>query len=318
MKAVWVALALLLSAGAPLLSAGAALAQAPDDCTFEVHPQVPLFVGITRQEIAITCPSTGRSTAHVVRVDLHASGLSFETSTFAPGKDKFYFDLTTTFLSRTKSQVAVNANLFSHCCTDAPPIRSTDLCGLEISHGRFLSKWDHVGKECTSGHPYDTSLTVTGATSTIAPSATVSPGVEAAITGSDKLVSDHNNVAPTGSGDWFGPNARSVVGLSENNKVLWIAAIDGANDSVGVTLRQAAALMINLGAATALNLDGGGSTSLAVEAPDGAATLLNFPSDPLKFGIAPEACTVPKGKGCERYVGAVFGVHAQPLPPTSR
>jgi hypothetical protein len=70
--------------------------------------------------------------------------------------------------------------------------------------------------------------------------------------------------------------------------------------------------MILLGAANALNLDGGGSTSLAVDAGGGDVRLLNTPND-----YAP-GCTFPKDGRCERYVGASFGIHAQFLPWVSR
>jgi hypothetical protein len=315
MKAVWVALALLLSAGAALLSAGSALAQTPDgNCTFTAGQSEKLFVGITHQTIDISCPTSGNnppalSKAHVVRVDLDAPGLSFEASTWAEGQTSFRFDLPTAFLERTRAQVAINANLFSGCCTDYPTNGLSTLCGLEISRGKVLEA-ANMTAGCPSGHPFDTSLIAFGNALRIVPSASVGHGVDAdvAITGSDKLVSGGNNVAPSGSGDWYGDNARTVVGLSENNKVLWLAAVDQVDGSAGVTLYQAAAMMISLGATTALNLDGAGSTALAVQGTNDRARLLNVPSDHpgdwkrCSFRVDPIYC--------ERYVGAVFAIIA--------
>jgi hypothetical protein len=305
MKAVWVALALLLTPAA-------ALAQTPPPpCTFTAGEASRLAVGVEYQTIDMACPNSGPSKAHVVRADVGIRGFSFDASTWAQGWRTFIFDLPTAFLQRTGAQVAINANLFSRCCTDYPSTEplATALCGLEISHGHVLSRADNIGKDCPQGHPFDTSLVVTGRALRIMPSSQVS-GAQVAITGSDTLVSNRQNVAPSGSGAWYGNNARSAVGLSETNETLWIAAVDQAGDSVGVTLNQAAQLMIFLGAASALNLDGGGSTALAAEGPDGKAKLLNVPSDRHDTS---KGCGFPVGAThCERYVGAVFAIHAPP------
>ena len=55
----------------------------------------------------------------------------------------------------------------------------------------------------------------------------------------------------TSPAEFFGPNARTLVGLSGRNDVLWIVAVERAATQ-GVTLPQAAQLMIQLSAATAL------------------------------------------------------------------
>jgi hypothetical protein len=88
---------------------------------------------------------------------------------------------------------------------------------------------------------------------------------------------------------------------------LWIVAVDGGQGNSGITLPQAASMMMALGAATALNLDGGGSTVLAQDDGNGGANLISVPKDSV------EGCTEPYRGGCERYVGASFGIRARPL-----
>jgi exopolysaccharide biosynthesis protein len=58
---------------------------------------------------------------------------------------------------------------------------------------------------------------------------------------------------------------------------LLLVTVDGRRPgwSAGVTLREGARVMRSLGARDALNLDGGGSTSMAVR-----GRLANLPSDP--------------------------------------
>lgn len=61
--------------------------------------------------------------------------------------------------------------------------------------------------------------------------------------------------------------SRTALGVDKSNSVLYIVAVDGthrANGTRGMSLADLALFMKNLGAYNALNLDGGGSVSLAV------------------------------------------------------
>ncbi|MBX3730060.1 MAG: phosphodiester glycosidase family protein [Candidatus Sumerlaeia bacterium] len=83
---------------------------------------------------------------------------------------------------------------------------------------------------------------------------------------------------------------RTAIGLSRNEE--WVLlVVDGRADdthSVGCTLEELARLMREVGCFYALNLDGGGSSVMAVEGVGGfdqlrpglAATIANIPSDP--------------------------------------
>jgi exopolysaccharide biosynthesis protein len=82
------------------------------------------------------------------------------------------------------------------------------------------------------------------------------------------------------------PNAtarhpRSAVGLSADGRTLLMVAVDGRQEhSRGVTLAELGQLMQGLGAADALNLDGGGSTALVVKDPGtGVFSIANQPSE---------------------------------------
>ena len=85
-----------------------------------------------------------------------------------------------------------------------------------------------------------------------------------------------------GSAGFRGPNPRTAAGLSRDGRHLILAVIDGrtAHDA-GMTLRETAELMLALGARDAINLDGGGSTTMVVADPDSAGRLriVNHPSD---------------------------------------
>lgn len=77
---------------------------------------------------------------------------------------------------------------------------------------------------------------------------------------------------------------RSLVGLCADGRRLLLVALDGrAEESAGATCAEAAAIMEALGAHTALNLDGGGSTTLWVRGGHGADGVVNHPSDNRTF-----------------------------------
>ena len=89
------------------------------------------------------------------------------------------------------------------------------------------------------------------------------------------LVQDGRNVAPSCSTSVCRRNPRTAVGWTGNGRVL-LVVVDGrrANWSRGATLREMAEIMRDLGAVQALNLDGGGSSTMVVR-----GDVVNKPSD---------------------------------------
>ncbi|HEX2697354.1 MAG TPA: phosphodiester glycosidase family protein, partial [Anaerolineales bacterium] len=74
---------------------------------------------------------------------------------------------------------------------------------------------------------------------------------------------------------------RTAVGYSKNGRFLYLVVVDGRQPfySEGITLQELANLMISIGAAYAMNLDGGGSSTMVVEGADGKPRVLNSPID---------------------------------------
>ncbi|WP_345421578.1 phosphodiester glycosidase family protein [Pseudonocardia xishanensis] len=75
---------------------------------------------------------------------------------------------------------------------------------------------------------------------------------------------------------------RSGVGVTPDGHRMVLVTVDGRqSDSVGATLLQFARLLGELGLDDALNLDGGGSSTLAFRPPGApSTTIVNDPSDP--------------------------------------
>ncbi|GEM_PF-3172499 len=76
-----------------------------------------------------------------------------------------------------------------------------------------------------------------------------------------------------------GVNPRTAVGSDREGRTLWIVVVDGRQQGVseGITLIELACLMESLGVWDALNLDGGGSSTLVVEDRDGVHRVMNTP-----------------------------------------
>ncbi|WP_320776020.1 phosphodiester glycosidase family protein, partial [Streptomyces sp. CRN 30] len=73
---------------------------------------------------------------------------------------------------------------------------------------------------------------------------------------------------------------RTVAGIADGGRRLLLVALDGAPEyRRGLTVAETAALMLGLGARQALNLDGGGSSTLvARERGASAVSVRNHPS----------------------------------------
>ncbi|MEX2154004.1 MAG: phosphodiester glycosidase family protein [Gemmatimonadaceae bacterium] len=99
-----------------------------------------------------------------------------------------------------------------------------------------------------------------------------------------------------------GRHPRTAVGIAGNGKRLLLVVVDGRQKpySDGMTLRELATVMLALGARDAINLDGGGSTTLVAADPDstGALRVLNRPSDPT--GERPVGNALAIVRGCAR------------------
>lgn len=107
-----------------------------------------------------------------------------------------------------------------------------------------------------------------------------------AVGGFPELVRD-SAVAPgideAGQPSFRSRHPRTAVGVTRDGRRIFLVAVDGRQPpySDGMTLREMATLMLSLGASKALNLDGGGSTTLVYADPDSSGMLrvANRPSD---------------------------------------
>jgi exopolysaccharide biosynthesis protein len=74
---------------------------------------------------------------------------------------------------------------------------------------------------------------------------------------------------------------RTAIGMNRNGRYLYLIVVDGRQPfySNGATLSELARLFIEEGAYIAMNLDGGGSSTMVIEGENGQPVILNSPID---------------------------------------
>jgi hypothetical protein len=214
---------------------------------------------------------------HVVLVDLDAPGLSLFVTPGTPnGEYEQVARTTSEFLDRYNLQVAINGDFFNPFYERGPldfyphSGDGINLHGLAISGGERYSNGFATGAFETMYISADNEVTFSA------------PDFEPfhAISGNWLLV--ENGVFSTPNElvrDSQIQQPRTAVGLDESGRKLLLLLVDGRqpNYSEGVTVAELADLLIEYGAYTALNFDGGGSVTLVIEGEDGRPQVLNSP-----------------------------------------
>lgn len=90
------------------------------------------------------------------------------------------------------------------------------------------------------------------------------------------------------SDEVLGTNPRTAIGFNKDNTEMIMVTIDGRNKNyVGVKQTELAEIMLGLGAYNAVNMDGGGSTTMGVDfLKNSNITVVNIPSDGRERKIA--------------------------------
>ena len=283
------------------------------------HP----FVGVTSILREETTPRQLRM--HVVQIDLTAPGIHFKL-TEPGGTRETVRNTTVGFLSEEHAQIAVNAHFFL-------PFPSTDsdamLIGLAASNGNVYSAFESpLQSYAIIADAPAFNIDQSNRVSVVHRNPDFSDGKHVlesvmlwnVVSGSAQIVTDgvktipvykdetHPNGLLTPGGDaeydnvksWYNIlNARTAIGFTRDNKTLVIFTVDRATGSLGMTVGEVADTLIrDYSVVNALNLDGGGSTTLAMENPSThAAELVNVSDDILQ----------------SRYVGSNFAVFAKPI-----
>ena len=284
------------------------------------HP----FAGITFIDRTESSPRPIH--VHVVQIDLRTPGLRFRLSPPA-GPRETVRQTTLEFLEQERAQVAINAHFFL-------PFPSAEkeswLIGLAASDGRVYSGFEspeqafaiagdatalNIDRENRAAIVHRDPRSLDGK------SVREPVALWTAVAGSAQIVTDGVNTVPVyvdrehpdgaltpgGPGDfsneksWYSATtARTAIGVSRDGRTLTLFTVDVRGGSEGMRVGEVAdVLMKDYGVWNALNLDGGGSTSMAMEDPaTHKRSIVNVSSDN------------PAG----RSVGSSLAVFARPNP----
>jgi hypothetical protein len=246
-----------------------------------VRPAVPLASADDPIQLSAQTTSTpdGPQRWVVARLDLTRVALTLTPGT-GSSPDEFEARTTTAALAQAPAaRLAVNASFYA-----VPPAapapgtgRRLDSVGLVVAGGRAFSPPQSAsrivdGVLCIS---QDTVRILAGADcGDLSVREAVAAGPVLALEGQVAAGAQ----APTDFATRRHP--RTAIALSADGATGWIVVVDGRqSDSIGATLPELTAFLTGLGASAALNLDGGGSTTLAVRNTDGTIRLLNRPID---------------------------------------
>lgn len=250
--------------------------------------------------------SAGNVNMHIALIDLTAPGIHFKV-TGPSGARETTRQTTLGFLNEENAQLAINSHFFS---TDSAA--DAWLTGLAASNGNVYSSFDP--QPAATGQPnqsyaiipYAPALNIDAANhaeivhrnasyadnkhvlepvtlwNTVAGSAQiVTNGVKSiptyAPSGPLSAISGYSN-----SNSWYNQDkARTSIGLTQDNNTLVLFTADAAGGSAGVKVGEIADLLISeYQVYNALNLDGGGSTTMALRDPTtGIGSVVNVSAD---------------------------------------
>ena len=227
---------------------------------------------------------------HLVQVDLRTEGISVLVT---PGDPKAELPLsartTSRFLEEFNLQLAVNGDGFT-------PWRSNSPLDVYPKSGDGVAP---IGLAASQGVQYSTltdgePVLYIGRNNR-AQFNSAGGKIYNAISGNLLLVARGAVIPDLGDT----PEPRTALALDRRGRTLLILVVDGRQPgySEGATLDELAALILEFGGYTGMNMDGGGSSTLVRESATGGAQVLNSPVDQ---GIP----------GRERVVGNHLGIYA--------
>ena len=231
-----------------------------------------LFPGISYQREARSTPR--RIMLHVVTIDLTNPKLKFLVTPGTPKADGKEMNARTTsgFMREFGVQLAINASFFlpfyEHSPWDYYPHLGdrVNIIGQAISNGNMYSPGEKIWPVMC-----------------ISPTNSIQIRSEKCTKGTIQAVSGSRFLLERGVPRPLAVNEAkflpcTAVGINEAGDKLWIVVVDGRQPfySEGLNLIQLTDIFKELGAYTALNLDGGGSSTLVIK-QNGQPKVLNAP-----------------------------------------
>ena len=240
---------------------------------------------------------TPKNHLYILKVDLQAKGIrpyvTPEDCTKTGDTVRCNAMVTSEFVKKYKTQVAVNASFFDY----------NDGKGYDPSTGKGTLR--ARGYTASEGSPYQYYLESNSHKATIGFTQNNAflfgtdhqKAMYSAVSGSTYLVKDGKAVSRTGDTTRA---PRTVAGIDKTGRYFYMIVVDGreAGKNEGMTFTEISKEMVRLGVYTGVNLDGGGSTTMVIAGK---------PND----GVVNSPSTTKSGKrGYERKVSVHLGFFA--------
>lgn len=301
--------------------AAAFLAVFASHAQMSMGPWIPTYKGIEFSTGTNwpdgTTPIPRRQSVQCARVDLSDPDVQLLATPRAPGyvsNSVETLSLTVSnFLKNNNLKVATDANFYSPGDPNREGLAST-VKGLQISKGEIISGANDPTRACsllftTNKDPMFVFVNNPG---------TNTAGVYTAITGFYPVLTNGVNLwslyfsqlsAAYPDTTVHQVQPRTAIGVSQDGRYLFLMTIDGrqSNYSDGALDAETGMWLLQFGAWNAINMDGGGSTSMYRADCAGLPIAVNHSSyvaQQISAGRTPR----------ERYIGSHFGVSAKPLP----
>ncbi|GAB4503851.1 MAG: hypothetical protein Fur0043_08440 [Anaerolineales bacterium] len=236
-----------------------------------------IFPGVTYYRKEAQNPR--KIVTHVLVVDMRSNGLQFLVTPPSHPSGTVCTRTTSTFLSEFGMSIAINGDGFDYL--DPATYNPSDYCPRGGEPAKVKSYAASRGNVYSARLPGRPILYINA--KNVVSFDTPSGKVHNAISGDRMLVVKGKAVSGL---DNTVLEPRTAVGLNQNGRWLMLLVIDGRQPgySEGVTLAELANALVSLTAYSAINLDGGGSSTMVIEGVDGKPFVLNSPIDELQAG----------------------------------
>lgn len=226
-----------------------------------------------------------RFVAHVVELDLTTPGLAFVVTPADRSRGMEYVAMRTSrFLALRRALLAINASYFLPFSGGSPggddfyphDGEPANASGAVVADGAIVSP-----VETDLDLRVNAMLCFQGLKVLIADGQSCPAGFPSGVAAGPRLLADgvRRSFSANDNSQGMTPHPRTAIGIAQDRRRAWIVVVDGRQKgySDGANLIALTDLFLELGAADAINLDGGGSSTLVRANPDGSAQVLNRP-----------------------------------------
>jgi hypothetical protein len=227
-----------------------------------------LFQGITYERIVRQEPRL--MVIHVVTIDLKANGIKTVVTAGDPDESHpLEAETTSDFLKDSGLQLAINGDAFTPWYDMGFVSSPND--GDRVTPLGFAASRGVAYSEDTDEQP-----TLYLYQNNKASMNVLNGKIYNAISGYELVMWNGDPVEGLDNSD---VDPRTAIGLNRNGTKLIIIVVDGrqSNYSMGATVADLAQLMDDAGAYSAMNMDGGGSSTLVIQGENGEPEILNSP-----------------------------------------